>query len=173
MCGVTDESLVRFCWAGGEGTRGCLTPPWRRRRGASTSPRSLGVGSCLRAKALIRCRIGTMAASSTSSLWREHCVWRHGSEVLRCAPPALATVHDRSSATQCTVVASDSKTIPFSSLIGPAILLPSPLGIKGGWCIGKGCSVGVAVLRRWLASTETRRGFSVLGKFLCVVVVLS
>jgi hypothetical protein len=49
----TDEkSCPAFCWVGGDGARGCRFPSWRRRRCVSVSTLlSLGIGSCLRAKA--------------------------------------------------------------------------------------------------------------------------
>ena len=78
-------------------------------------PPSLGIGSGHRAKALIR-KIGMIAASSTLSLCWEHHVWRHGLEVLHRAPLVFATVHGRSSAAQCTAIASDPKTVPFSGI---------------------------------------------------------
>lgn len=80
MCDDRMKILHGFCRAGGDGTYGCCSPSWRRRRGVfdiSLALRSCGVGYCLRAEALIRCRIDVMAVSSTSLLCWEHPVWRH------------------------------------------------------------------------------------------------
>jgi hypothetical protein len=52
-------------WAGGDGARGCRSPPWRRRRGVSTSPYPVGVWLSS-GESLDPVRIGTMAASATS-----------------------------------------------------------------------------------------------------------
>ena len=66
MCNITDENPVRFWPAGVDGTRGC-----RSLSGGDVECVAiflvLGVGSCLRAKALVLWS-GTMAASMTSFL---------------------------------------------------------------------------------------------------------
>jgi hypothetical protein len=50
MCGASDESPVRLCLAGGDGTRGCRSPPWRRHLGMDTSPSRLEFGVVFRRK---------------------------------------------------------------------------------------------------------------------------
>ncbi|XBI79323.1 hypothetical protein VPH35_088827 [Triticum aestivum] len=92
---------------------------------------SLGVGLLSPGESLDSVQGRHDGASSTSSLCWEHRVWGHGLEVLHCAPPVFAAVHDGSSAAQCTVVASDSKTAPFSGLIESHHTLATSFRHKG------------------------------------------
>ena len=134
--------------AGGDGICGCRSPPWRRRRVCRHFSCLLGVGRCLRAKALVRCGISMMAASSMSSLCWEHCARRHGLEVLCCAPPVFAAALVRSSPVQCTVVGGESKMVLFSGRIESCHPLATSFRHQGGMVRRQEKLLRVVVLRR-------------------------
>lgn len=91
MCDDRMKILHGFCRAGGDGTRGCRFPSWRRRRGVfGISLARLEFVVVSRRKPRFD-RIDMMAASSTSLLCWKHHVWRHGL-VSRCFPPVFAVV---------------------------------------------------------------------------------
>jgi hypothetical protein len=112
-------------------------------------PRSLGVGCCLRAKASIRSRFGTMSASSMLYLCWDHHAWRHGSEVLCCIPPVFAVVQGWSSGALCTPwLASPRWCLLGTDQVPPLIFF--------WWCVDKDGSFGGVVLLRCPASVETQ-----------------
>jgi hypothetical protein len=134
---------------GGDGARGCHSPPWRRRRGVSVSP------------SLARSWLLSSGESLDSELDRHdggvlHVVillgascmktWLGGSRLLssgaRCCPRLVCrgAMH---------AMAGESKTMSSRNW-------PSYATFLFGWCVDKGSSFGVIVLWSCSAPVETR-----------------
>jgi hypothetical protein len=136
------------------------------------APRSLGVGGCLRAKASIRCWIGTLAASLTSYLCWEPCVWRHDwvrTALLRCPP--LSSAGPRRRYVRSSPVSPRRCFLQIGA--SPAFHLPLLLR-RSGWMVRR----QAMFFRRWSSSEASGVGrdavcVSAEDRLVCVVACLA